>query len=227
MPSLISAKNHKRRNGSRNASGTARFDRPSLDAFVARAARFRLAVAACIAALGLASPAARAHHVGVNVPGGAGSLALVVGPVSSPTSSGPADVTFSLNPRDVGNGVAVAGAPAILIEVGVRVVCIVLCNPTAVAVNATAPAFLTSGADQIPISEISWTVTNVAGHTGTIPNGSFTGGPQEIYRRSLSVLGLGNSVHWYGGVLTFRYANTTLRPAGTYTATVTYTADTP
>ncbi|HSD97704.1 MAG TPA: hypothetical protein VLB06_11250 [Sulfuricaulis sp.] len=90
--------------------------------------------------------------------------------------------------------------------------------------TATAPAALFSGANQIPITDISWTSVAIAGApagTTVIPSGSFVAGPQTIISRTTT----GGGNFYVGGALTFRYANTTVYPQGTYgPATVNYTA---
>ncbi|HYA38811.1 MAG TPA: hypothetical protein VEI74_11145 [Candidatus Methylomirabilis sp.] len=90
--------------------------------------------------------------------------------------------------------------------------------------TATAPAALFSGANQIPITAINWTSAAIAGAPGgttVIPNGSFVAGPQTIVTRTTT----GGGRFYAGGLLTFRYANTTVYPQGTYgPATINYTA---
>ena len=89
---------------------------------------------------------------------------------------------------------------------------------------ATAPVALFSGANQIPISDISWTsvaITGAPGGTTVIPNGSFVGGPQTV----VSVTATGGGNFDAGGALTFYFANTTVYPQGTYgPVTINYTA---
>lgn len=81
--------------------------------------------------------------------------------------------------------------------------------------TVTSPTTLTSGTRTIPISTISWTTD---GSTG-IPAGTFSGGTQ-----SLTTVSTNQGVE---NCLTFRYANNTVVPSGTFTATVTYTAISP
>lgn len=136
--------------------------------------------------------------------------------------AGTPTVTFTVPAAQVGNGTPVVGTPTLEFEMSVRRARF---GPNLTAtMTATAPANLSSGGSQIPISDIGWTSAAIAGAPGgttVIPNGSFIGGPQTIV--SITTAGGGN--YNAGGVLTFRFANTTVYPGGTYgPATVYYTA---
>jgi hypothetical protein len=92
-------------------------------------------------------------------------------------------------------------------------------QPAGSAINAvmqvTTPANLTSGADAIPFNQISWTSTALGNTTADIPAGTFTGATQFL--RNIAANTYVENCH------TFRYANTALRAAGTYTGRATYT----
>ncbi|HSD96928.1 MAG TPA: hypothetical protein VLB06_07285 [Sulfuricaulis sp.] len=154
-----------------------------------------------------------AAWVNINPP--PGTVILQINYAGTPT------VTFNVTAAQMGNGTPVAGTPALEFEMSVQRAGGT--NVTA-TMTATAPANLSSGGSQIPISDIGWTSAAIAGAPGgttVIPNGSFIGGPQTIV--SITTAGGGN--YNAGGVLTFRFANTTVYPGGTYgPATVYYTA---
>jgi hypothetical protein len=88
--------------------------------------------------------------------------------------------------------------------------------------QVTSPANLTSAAgDTIPFSEVSWTVSAPGEDTapGSIPAGTFNGATQFIVTVAQGTLR--DNCH------TFSYANTAIRPAGTYDGRVTYTLTSP
>ncbi|MGE5241061.1 MAG: hypothetical protein ACM3NI_05380 [Bacteroidota bacterium] len=135
--------------------------------------------------------------------------------------TGTPTVTFNVTAAQVGNGTAVAGTPAVEFEMSVQ-----RAGGTDVTatMTATAPASLSSGSNQIPISDISWTSAAIAGAPGgttLIPSGSFVAGANTI----VSVTTAGGGNYNAGGALTFYFANTTVYPQGAYgPATVNYTA---
>lgn len=86
--------------------------------------------------------------------------------------------------------------------------------------TATSPANLVSGADTIPFSTISWVSGGNGDATPTIPSGTFAGGTTQTL---LSV----TRNTWFESCLQFRYANSAVFPAGTYTNRVTYTLTSP
>lgn len=91
----------------------------------------------------------------------------------------------------------------------------------AATVRATVPANLVNAAGQtIPFSEISWTSSGI-GDTGAqpFPAGTFAPGVQAIGTIARN--------QWAESCHTFRYANTSVVAAGTYTGRVTYTLTTP
>lgn len=90
------------------------------------------------------------------------------------------------------------------------------------SLQVTAPASLTNASgDTIPISEISWTVSALGNdpNPASIPAGTFAGGTQFL--TSVDQGTMRENCH------TFRFANTALRPEGTYSAQVTYTLTAP
>jgi TRAP-type mannitol/chloroaromatic compound transport system substrate-binding protein len=94
-------------------------------------------------------------------------------------------------------------------------------NTGAATVTATSPANLINGAgDTIPFTQISWTSSG-NGDAGAqpFPAGAFVGGVQTIGTISRN--------QWAESCHTFSYANSNIRPAGTYTGRVTYTLSSP
>ena len=81
--------------------------------------------------------------------------------------------------------------------------------------SVTSPTSLTSGANTIPFTQISWTSTANGNATPDIPAGAFTGGTL-----ALRTIAAGT---WVENCHTFSYANTAVVAAGTYTGQVTYT----
>lgn len=92
-------------------------------------------------------------------------------------------------------------------------------NNTATVI-ATYPPNLTSGADTIPMSQVSWTSSG-NGDTGAQPfaSGSFTGSGQTVASLVRNL--------WSESCYQFRYGNDLLVNAGSYTNTVTYTITAP
>lgn len=121
-------------------------------------------------------------------------------------------VTFTVPAAQLGNGTAVVGIPTLEFEMSIQSQAL---GPNLTAtMTYTAPANLSSGGNQIPISTISWTSVAIAGAPGgttLIPGGTFAAGSHAI--RSITSAG-GNT--YAGGALTFQFANTTIYPAGTY-----------
>jgi hypothetical protein len=151
--------------------------------------------------------------VAINPP--VGAVILRINFAGTPT------ITFNVTAAQMGNGTPVAGTPTLEFEMSIQ-----RAGPTdlTATMTATAPAALFSGANQIPITNISWTSAAIAGApagTTLIPNGSFVAGPQTIV--STTTTAGGN--FYAGGNLTFYFANTTVYTQGTYgPATVNYTA---
>lgn len=92
-------------------------------------------------------------------------------------------------------------------------------NATAGAASATlqvtTPANLTSGADTIPFSQISWTSTANGNTTAHIPAGAFNGG-------TLLLANFGRNT-FVENCFTYRYANSAIVPAGTYAGRAVFT----
>jgi hypothetical protein len=85
--------------------------------------------------------------------------------------------------------------------------------------SVTTPTTLTSGADSIAFTSISWTSTANGNATADIPAGTFSGGTNVL--RNIAV----NT--WVENCLTFAYANTQAAAPGTYTGRATYTLTAP
>lgn len=95
-------------------------------------------------------------------------------------------------------------------------------QPANARLQVTSPANLTSIAgDNIPITEISWTVSALGGDPNptAIPAGTFTGGTQFLTNVAQGTLR--ENCH------TFSYANTAIRASGVYDGRVTYTLTVP
>ncbi|MHB8912629.1 MAG: hypothetical protein ACYC42_08285 [Lysobacter sp.] len=94
-------------------------------------------------------------------------------------------------------------------------------NGGTTSLTATAPATLSNGAgDTLAFSQISWTSSG-NGDTGAqpIPAGNFAS--------TVQTLGAFPVNRWNESCHSFRYANSAVVAAGTYTGTVTYTLSTP
>ncbi|MEO8385032.1 MAG: hypothetical protein ABI583_07315 [Betaproteobacteria bacterium] len=85
--------------------------------------------------------------------------------------------------------------------------------------QVTTPAALTSGADTLPFTEISWTSTALGDPTADIPAGTFNGA--TLFLRNIGSNTYVENCH------TFTYANTNLVAAGVYSGRATYTLTTP
>jgi len=85
--------------------------------------------------------------------------------------------------------------------------------------TVTTPANLTSGTDTIPFSQISWTMSGIGDVTYEFPNGAFSGGTQTLATFPANT--------WKEQCMTFTYANTAVRAAGTYSGRATYTLSLP
>lgn len=95
-------------------------------------------------------------------------------------------------------------------------------GPNSATLTVTSPTNLTDLAtgEVIPINQISWTTSAPnGGIANIIPAGTFNGGTQTL----TSVPGN----RYIENCHTFSYANSTVRAAGTYTGTVTYTLSSP
>jgi hypothetical protein len=94
-------------------------------------------------------------------------------------------------------------------------------GPASATLSVTSPTTLnTTNGDTIPISQISWTVSAPgSGEPNVIPAGTFSGGAQTL--ASIPANRYIENCH------TFSFANSAVRAAGTYNATVTYTVSSP
>ncbi|MES2842270.1 MAG: hypothetical protein V4794_18490 [Pseudomonadota bacterium] len=115
-----------------------------------------------------------------------------------------------------GNNTCPTPASALMIGAGYR--------RNSGAANATltvnSSASLTNGSDVIPFTEISWTVSAPgSGVPNVIPAGTFNGGTQTLATVP------GNT--YLENCHTYSYANSAVRPAGTYNGRVTYTLSSP
>jgi hypothetical protein len=119
-------------------------------------------------------------------------------------------VTFTLTAANVGNGVAVVGTPAILVNVAARDTVL---RTVQLVVNSSVP--LSNGASTLPFSQISWTTSDAS-----IPAGTFSGAAGQLIVTFPTNFQLFND-H------TFRYANTQVLQPGTYNGRVTYTVTMP
>ena len=90
---------------------------------------------------------------------------------------------------------------------------------TVASLQITTPPNLLSGTDTIPFSEISWTSTAIGNATADVPAGTFTGGTQFLVNIP--------SNRWLENCHTFSYANSNVRPAGTFTGRAVYTVTAP
>ncbi len=81
--------------------------------------------------------------------------------------------------------------------------------------QVTTPANLTSGADTLPFTQISWTSTANGNTTAHIPAGTFNGG-------TLLLANFGRNT-FVENCFTYRYANSAVVPAGTYSGRAVFT----
>ena len=139
-------------------------------------------------------------------------VSLRVGPVGGTLST----ITFSPTGAQLDAGTPVAGtggdAPPGAVNVTVRG------NDGAIALTATSPPNLTSGADNIPITQITTASSNVAGLAAP----SLVSGVSAPVAPTVAAKITNQSAVW-----TYTYTNSTVAAAGTYTGQVTYTATLP
>lgn len=93
--------------------------------------------------------------------------------------------------------------------------------PASATLRVSSPAVLTNAnGDTIPISEIGWTVGAPGSSApNVIPAGTFSGSSQFLATIPANT--------YIENCHSFRYANSVMRAAGTYTARVTYTVTSP
>ena len=86
--------------------------------------------------------------------------------------------------------------------------------------SVSTPAALINGnGDTIPFSRIAWTSSGIGDATATIPPGTFVGGSQDLLTVSRNT--------WFESCLAFRYLNSEVVPAGTFTGRATFTLTAP
>ncbi|HZL01256.1 MAG TPA: hypothetical protein VFC47_15310 [Caulobacteraceae bacterium] len=85
--------------------------------------------------------------------------------------------------------------------------------------TVTSPANLTSGADTIPFSQISWTSTANGDTTADVAAGTFNGGSVALASIAANT--------WVEDCLTFTFKNSAIVAAGTYTGQAVYTVSQP
>jgi hypothetical protein len=152
--------------------------------------------------------AARAQQISITGP--PPQLHLAVGTLGTTVDT----VTFTVPAGSVGSGTSIAGSQTVLIQVATRRSG-GSGGPTTVLLIANSSQPLASGANRIPMTEISWTSAN-----GIIPSGSFNGtAAQQIFSFFAP-----NGTTSQEDTHRFSYANTSIHPSGTYITTVTYTA---
>ncbi|GAB2707809.1 hypothetical protein [Comamonas sediminis] len=168
------------------------------------------------------------------------ALSLQVG-----SAAGTDTVQFNVTGNNAGlTPTAVSGSPAIDISVTpVRpIVSSEVARPVTLRVDSGTGLICQSsscGSTIIPFSKISWTVSNSSGAAaGDIQNGQFSGANNQqlanfnananVCSIPIIVLCLGTWTYQSRNLsatrLTFRYANDTFYPAGTYLGTVYFTA---
>ncbi len=89
----------------------------------------------------------------------------------------------------------------------------------AATLQVTTPANLTSGADAIPFSQISWTSTANGNTAADIPAGTFNGGTVVLANFARNT--------FVENCFTYSYANTAVVPAGTFTGRAVFTLAVP
>lgn len=82
-------------------------------------------------------------------------------------------------------------------------------------ITVTTPANLSSGTSTIPFNQISWVMSGIGDATFAFPDGTFTGGTQTLASIPVNT--------WSEQCMTFRYANSAVAAAGTYTGRAVYT----
>lgn len=85
--------------------------------------------------------------------------------------------------------------------------------------TVSTPASLTNGTSTIPFSQISWVMSGNGDTVFQFPNGTFSGGTQTLATFPANT--------WKEQCMTFTFANSAVRAAGTYTGRATYTLSLP
>jgi hypothetical protein len=84
---------------------------------------------------------------------------------------------------------------------------------------STPAALISAKGDTLAFNNIAWTSSGNGDPTPTIPNGLFTAGTQTLLLVTRNT--------WFESCLAFRYLNTQLVPAGTFTGRATFTLAAP
>jgi hypothetical protein len=149
------------------------------------------------------------------------NLVSVTVPASS-VGQGPLQMTSnSTQANSTYDGFAMCTPPA-QVYVGALYQRQLASQPASARLQVSSPPNLTSAAgDTIPFTEISWTVSGPAGdaNPASIPAGTFNGATQTLVTITQGTLR--DNCH------TFSFANSALRPSGTYNGRVTYTLVSP
>ncbi|VTU16999.1 hypothetical protein H6CHR_00664 [Variovorax sp. PBL-H6] len=84
---------------------------------------------------------------------------------------------------------------------------------------STPAALINADGATLAFSNVAWTSSGNGDSTPTLPSGAFTGGAQTLLTVTRNT--------WFESCLAFRYLNTQLVPAGTFTGRATFTLSTP
>ncbi len=84
---------------------------------------------------------------------------------------------------------------------------------------STPTSLVNANGDTIPFNSIAWASSGNGDVSPTIPSGSFTGGAQRLLSVTRNT--------WFESCLAFRYLNTQIVPAGTFTGRATFTLTAP
>lgn len=146
------------------------------------------------------------------------------------------EVAFNVTGANAGlTPVPVAGSQSITIRVSPSRPAMLFAETRPVTLTVDVPAglncttFNSCGNTIIPFSTISWVSTNATSpNQGDIQSGTFansTTQPLASFNAATAALLVFNGdTRFMANTLTFRYANTTVYPAGTYRGTVRFTA---
>ncbi|SEK15384.1 MULTISPECIES: hypothetical protein [unclassified Variovorax] len=199
-----------------------------------RAGSVPLALRAAVALALLAGVAPRADAVFTYAPtsSAAYGITLQVG-----AATGIDEVVFNATGANAGlaTGTSIPGSQSIIIRVSPARPARLLVENRPVTLTATVPAGLSCttaascSATVIPFSTISWVSTNATSPAeGDIQSGAFVAGSTQTLASfdgaTATILLVNGDTRFMSNTLTFRYANTTVYPAGSYSGTVRFTA---
>lgn len=182
----------------------------------------RLVVHGCTLIAALLALSAQAQTISLAGPGN--ELGIAVGAAGAGVST----VSFTLGSQAIGTPVPQSGA-AIPIEVAFRSRAAGAVRTAQLTASPAAayPNGLTSGANTVPWTQISWTVANTTtnGFTTTVTAPSASSFPAVFPSAVLISLqcATGNRFCYIQSDYTFSYKNTNVVAAGTYSGTMTYT----